>query len=276
MRVYDAGTDWLTLTMQPATENYAILLHRVEQEQGKLESGGYELKPQQWQGYIGQVVCGLFVGQREDGLCIRASGNEAKLIEEVIRRGGFEVKCTRLDFQITAQTGSAEIDFGGRVREEIERSSQAGSGTARFNTAAYKTRGVDCGVTIGSRSSSRYSRFYNKTLEQRGRVAPRLWRYECEFKGRQAQQMFRMLMSAARGYWLAMSIVKEAYERHGTDMSFVMVAEKVELPSTYRPNDNERRLLWLDTHVRPTVQRLINDIGRDAVLQALALSAEQD
>lgn len=243
----------------------------MEQTLQTLDAGQGVAKRQNWLGYSGYACYGLFSGLREDGIIIRGSGQEAKLTEEIARREKWDARCTRLDLQITADIGKTKNDYGSRVREAIEKSEGDESSAKGFNLAFYKARGGDSGVTIGSRSSERYARFYNKTAEQRGRVGPGLWRFEVEFKGQQARLMYKMLMAAASGRWLALSVVKTTFELYGVDMSWVTTAKPFELPSSARENDDERRLRWLKSHVARTVAELKSRGHEDAVRAALDL-----
>lgn len=271
LSVYDSGVDWMTLSFPAGSRELDRAMRRSELALMALDQGRNGIKKQSWQGYDGYSCYGFFSGVREDGLVIRASGREAKLAETICREENWDARCTRLDLQVTVKNGNGEDDFGSRVQKQVEEATTALPEKSRPNLAAYKVRGRDTGVTIGSRSSQRYSRFYDKSTEQRHKVEAGLWRFEVEFKGQQARLMYKMLMQAVAGRWLALSVVKTTFELHGVDMGFIGSSEPLELPSQYRQNDDERRLAWLKSHVRRTVLELKSRGFEDEVRAALDL-----
>lgn len=271
LTVYDSGIDWLTLSFPAGSEEIDRAMRRSELAMMALDQGRNGIKKQSVQGYDGYACYGYFSGIREDGLLIRASGREAKLAETICREENWDARCTRLDLQITVEDRGGENDIGVRVQKEIAAAEAALPEKQRRNLAIYKIRGRDSGLTIGSRTSQRYSRIYDKSLEQRHKIAPNLWRFEVEFKGQQARLMYKMLMQAVSGRWLALSVVKTTFELHGVDMSFVGNSEPLELPSQYRQNDDERRLNWLKSHVNRTVQELKSRGLENEVREALGL-----
>lgn len=78
-------------------------------------------------------------------------------------------------------------------------------------------------------------------------------------------------MKSPRGYWFACSIVKAEFEGHGVDMAFVESATGIEMPSSYEPTSEEKKLGWLENHVRSSVLWLIERGKRDDVIKALGL-----
>lgn len=274
MQVYDSGVDWLTLSFPAGNEHLDRAMRRSELALQALSGGMENIKESCWQGYAGFQSYGYFSGIREDGLIIRASGREAKLAEKICREESWDARCTRLDLQVTCKVDREADDFGERVQSQVAAAEAAIPKQRQKNLAAYKVRGASSGGTIGSRTSERYSRFYDKTAEQRGKVEPGLWRFEVEFKGQQARLMYKMLMQAASGRWLALSVVKTTFELHGVDMGWIGASEPLELPSTYRQNDDERRLNWLKSHVSKTVAELIERGHKEQVLEALGLTKD--
>lgn len=270
--LWDAGVDWLTMTWQKTDENFDAAKDSLENFGQVLNQNNFESKFTSWQGYTGWQFGKIFLGQRPDGIILRASGGEAKIAEAEIRKRNIAGKVTRIDYQVTAKDRQAQADYGSRVREEIESAARESRAAARRAFACYKNFGHDSGFVIGSRSSERFARFYNKTLEQRGNVEPGLWRYEIEYKGKQARYVWRMTQAASRSYWLAQSIVKTEFEGFGANMEFCVNGAKFEKPSSYQPSSVEKKLKWLETHVSKSVKELIDAGYREAVLEALGLT----
>lgn len=271
MVVYDGGCDWLTLTFHAGHEQYIKALTRCRTILVELSGGGEHVKRKSWLGYDGYQSYGLFVGEREDGFIIRASGTEAKLIEKEARAQNWDAKCTRLDLQTTIDAGQKAVDFGRRVQSQAEKSTSIDGRKKATAIARYQVAGRSTGLTLGSRSSERYCRFYDKSAEQRHRIKANLWRCEVEFKGQQARLMYKMLKSSANGFWLACSVVKTTFGIYEIDLECLEKVELSELPSHYSPNDDERRLAWLKSHVAGTVKQLIERGHEKEVREALRL-----
>jgi DNA relaxase NicK len=158
------------------------------------------------------------------------------------------------------------------VHSKVEERTSAAFGNSARNLASYHHRGKPCGVAIGSRSSTNYNRIYNKTLEQNGRVAPRLVRFENECKGKRAVHAWKMFTASAQPYYLSCSIVKAEIESVGVNMDWLATGEKVEFASSWEPTNTEKQLNWFRHNVRPTVLQLVDKIGREEVLLALGLN----
>lgn len=270
--VWDAGVDWLTMTWKNGDADYSRCKNELENFGQKLNAANFESKFTSWQGYSGWQFGKIFLGERPDGLILRASGSDAKTAAAEIRARNISGKATRCDLQATARDRAAKNDYGCRVRKEVESLAGKSGRAARRRFACYKDFGHDSGFTLGSRSSQRFARFYNKTLEQRGRVEKGLWRYELEYKGKQAQYVWNMTKMSANPYWLALSVVKAEFSEYGANMDFIQTGEKYERVSSYTPSSVEKSINWLANDVKNTVVKL-RELGYlDAVLDALELT----
>lgn len=260
------------MTWQVQGNQYTAARAMFEQIKADQAAQGAEFKPYGFQGYQGRMYGSLFLGYREDGLMLRASSHYAKYAEAKIRQSKLSGHPTRLDFQNTAQVGPQENDYGRRVRKEVEQGTASSRRTARTNLAIYKNFGSDSGFTIGARSAERYARFYNKTLEQRNRVAKGLWRYEVELKGRAAQAAWNELTQGVRCYDLSQAICQSHFSRYGLDMSWLKECQKFELPSSYHPTSIEKKLNWFSGSVRGSVEDCIAAGKLEEVLARLGLT----
>lgn len=269
--MFDAGLDWLTMTWKNDVANFNQCKDGLENFGQELNAARFESKRANWQGYSGWQFGKIFLGERPDGLCLRASGGEAKLAEAAIRQRQIAGRATRCDLQITAKDTANAPNYGQRVFRAYQKSARRNESNSKANLAVYQSHGNNCGFVIGSRSSSRYHRFYNKTLEQRGNVEAGLWRYEVEFKGEQARYAWSMIEAATRSYWLAQSVVKSEFEAKGIPMKFVETGAKYERKSDYSPSSVEKSLNWFREYVRPSVIKLIEAGYKDAVIEALGL-----
>ncbi len=259
------------MSFKPGHKDYvrAMTLVRAEQrlsvaEKADIKKGGIH-------GYTGEKTEHLFWGEREDGLFVRATGGAAKRISARFKAAKITGQASRIDFQTTGKRGAAEDDYFDRMQQAVAARALCCGRVARLNSAAYKVGGAHSGSTFGARSSARYFRLYDKTLEQRGKVAPGLVRFEGEYKAARAVQGWDMFVSAAQPYWLAVSLMKAEFSSFGINMDWLAGSEQVEMPSAYEPSSLEKKLHWLEHHVRPSVQDLINAGRRDEILHALGL-----
>lgn len=266
--VYDAGVDWLTLTWKKESPDFDRVQNITRNILHQMAGSRENLKSENWQGYKGVRTYGIFAGERDDGFCVRASGSDAKKIAEEFKQHNIRGNASRIDLQITAQDGHSRSAGARRVQAGIRSYARKMRSERAISLATYSRGGRALGCTVGSRSSDRYSRFYNKTEEQRGKVAPGLWRFEVEFKGEQARQVHGMVRASASPYWLSCSLVKAQFESYGADMTWLKDAPKMELPSQARTTDAERQLNWLRKPIAGVVRKLIEQ-GYEAEIREI-------
>jgi DNA relaxase NicK len=272
MRVWDAGIDYLTMTFEAGHKDYVQALSSVAAEMSLSAHEKEPILPATWNGYVGKRQGKLMLGEREDGMIVRVSGARSRHIAQTLKERNINGKATRIDFQTTAQTGEPVECYLQGVHRKVSQATSAENGRSARNLARYSYRGKPCGVAVGSRSSNNYSRIYNKTLEQCGKVAPNLVRFENEVKGKRAVQAWNMYAASAQPYYLSCSLVKAEMEGFGVNMDWLATGEKVEFASSWEPTNTEKQLNWLQHNVRPTVLQLVDKIGREEVLLALGLN----
>lgn len=259
------------MTWKTDRENYEKCKNGLDQLTQELSNNSFETKRANWRDYSGWMVGNIFVGDRHDSTILRATGSDAKTAAAEIRKRKIAGRATRFDLQITAKDEKCTDDYGERVFAAYRARAAASNASAKTNLAHYYCSGRDCGFTIGARCSQRYCRFYNKTVEQRGKVDDGLWRYEVEFKGEQARYIWSCYENSVRDYWLALGVVAGEFQARGVDMSFVSTGQKYERKSEYKRSSVQKSLNWLQNNVRQTVLSLIEAGYEDAVYEALGL-----
>jgi hypothetical protein len=273
-KIVSAGCDWLTVTFKPDAPQVRPLELLVQSVQDEATQRGEEVKMISPQGYSGMSVQGLFFGGREDGYMLRCSGDLAdSFYRELVALGG-TYNITRIDFQVTAKRRPQDRNFVERLRKTITAASQA-AGRVRppvFGCVENSERGDS--LTIGSRTAERFIRVYDKSLEQHGKIEPDLLRWEVEYKGDLAQNGWSMLCNAASSMWLAISLVSGELQALGVFEDWMKDTAPIRIKTTHNYSTNERRLDWLQNHVRLTVKRLVEDGLQSEVIQALGLGEE--
>lgn len=265
IKIYDAGGDWVTLTLSSKSKEFNKAVSLCEQMLKDMKELGEEITPSGLQGYAGYKAGQLFCGSRHDGMLIQATSGICKYVEEKVRASGIAFKCTRYDLQITVETKEDNQHYGQKMCAAIVVGTGAGEGETRRRVAAYQSSGDYSGVTIGARISGCFLRFYDKTLEQKGMIEPDLWRLEVEYKREKAQMVWQMSMAATRSYFLGCSLVPIEFKRVGFDVSWAGSCDGVERPTTYHKTSKDKKLGWLENHVRGSVKWLIdNGFEKDA------------
>lgn len=251
--VFEFGVDWATLTAK-TPRGIARLKGWADAQFEQLEADGFHVKPVAPMGYDGWQVGPVFGGARADGFMLRVSGAGANVAATL---WGEDVNITRLDVQATLRSAE-DIPGWGQVslfQAETEQKKYPRRG-GYPHMILIDGRGRGDSVLVGSRTSDRYGRMYDKARESEDPAYERCWRYEIEFKGAMAVAAMRHI-AGSEDRRQASGVLALAEFR---EWRFPVPA--VEMPEgtrTYVPapySDNERRLAWLKRQVEPTIRQL--------------------
>jgi DNA relaxase NicK len=282
--LFDAGADWLTSTCKDLV--HAVELRRRAHE--LLER--YQAAGNEWiddaraLGYAG-VACGpVFYGERGDGVMFRASSAAANEALEVTRE--LKVKATRLDVQATLLMPEDRPDLGLLVANASDAAAEeiAASGRMKWQTRRIDGYGAGDSAIIGARSSEGFGRCYDKHREglqkyrervgkfkeRRGVYPLGAWRFEVEYKGTQAAQMYERLIRAESVSEAAISHVQRWYSDHGIWLP-LEVAHVEPVRTIQRRSDALQTLAWLRDAVQPSIEKLIDMGYRDELFKVLGL-----
>jgi hypothetical protein len=263
------GVDWITCTAtsSPGRQNLTSLWAKYS---AKMSALGETTKKSGFQGFQGALCGPLFFGRREDTLLLRISSGLADEVFPLIAWS--EVKCTRIDLQVTVRLavydGSIAEDLAWRRAHNNEHLGQPLTPTQRL------VKGYGAGDTlyIGSRTSPRYGRIYDKQKESPAEAYDRCWRFEIEYKRVMAPKVVEWLMAQSDRSWAIVEAVKGQCEQW--DIECPTVAKGSLIPGSIgrRTFDNDRALNWLRTQVAPSVERLLGTCDIDDILGALNLA----
>jgi DNA relaxase NicK len=112
-------------------------------------------------------------------------------------------------------------------------------------------------ISVGSRTSERYYRGYDKTREQQGRVDGWLFRHELELKGTRAVQAWDQYKKTDRAEELSLRMVSSHLKTLGIREKWMQEVPALLMPTTRTLNDNERRLQWIKIYVTRVFHALI-------------------
>jgi hypothetical protein len=237
----------------------------------QLEKQGFDTSDSNRLGFVGQRCEGLFFGWRGDLLMVICSGDVAAAHGSFFL--GLAGNVSRLDLAVTLRDDDIDRDWTTRA---LRQSSYDG----RIDSGLLKTRrieGTPDGATlyIGSRSSDRFIRIYDKTAESKGVYPERTWRWEIEYKKPRAGMVAARLLRLGAGPHAVIDVVRAGLLDLRVKLPYGDPgADWVPHPGA-RKSDDQTRLGYTHRVVRPFLQRLIDKVGEGAVRQALSRSLDQ-
>lgn len=267
-RVLDCGVDYITSTAthQPFIRRlYDVGYLLIESE----ASEGNSVRKWRGLGYAGTVCGSVSVGIGEQGAIVRLSSGVAR--DEWVKPFLCSTNTTRLDVQVTVRFGvEASVKLRehweaiGRVRQKMAKPQKA---KLISDHAGPQT------IMLGSRSSDRYGRIYDKGLESQLPELQGAVRYEMETKNIVASTLAKILaqepLERAR---VIPPLLQWIQKRTGPLGLATYSAEGVPCPGKSRAGHDKIR--WIGTSVRPCVTELVR-LGRlKEVIEALGLSEQ--
>lgn len=261
-----AGVDWMTCTaLFPKSSIRLRTLAELMLQKEK--RAGNDVSPWGMAGFDGMMCGQIQVGTRDQQTLVRVSSD---LAHSTWRR--LYCLCdnvSRLDIEATyimqAKPGTVVAKAYGQAARFSRKS------VASATVSTLRTAHGPATLYIGKRSSDLFARCYDKSSEGGPAWPKGAVRFELELKGKQANlTVKRLYESSATESWVD-SRLRSYFVEHGVDYP-----GPPDSPSNYscprtRP-DVDRRLLWLATHVRPSIELVINEVGRDRVLEALGIA----
>lgn len=130
---------------------------------------------------------------------------------------------------------------------------------------------------IGAPSSDQMGRLYNKAAESKAEEYENCWRWEVQLRNREATRAAVYLAEECRDVRQGvLATVSDWFTRRGCAPSFAageIVACDFTEPAP--KSDAQRSLQWLQTQVRPTVARLVQEGYTTQTLHALGLAQSE-
>lgn len=266
----EAGVDWLRVT----TDNNRIAsgLARVWSDvcSMNVEDGGI-LSDGGMLGYTGTKVNGQFFGSRADGTMLNLSGNvPSSVVRRVLATGA---KCTRVDLQVTVRTSQYTASY---AEQAVDAAFAARAEMENRNWAKIRLlKGYGEGDTakIGSRTSGKYGRLYDKEKQSHDDRYERCWRYEVEYKDELAPLVALQLQASHDIIGFAIGMVRAQFIDWAFNEPFPSSIAVVPPRPSARASDTQKTLDWLCIQVRPSIGKLLDaGMERDTILEVLGLS----
>lgn len=266
--VIEVGIDYITATARTQSAREALLT--LGQTLTVAESrAGSDLRPFAWMGYRG-LSCGPCTwAERDDTSMLRLSG---RLANAHWRTAGLALEnCSRLDLQVTARCSEAPTWMSAKSYIDAMHSAEEANHNGLVAHVTDNRGGWT--VYIGSRTSPRFARLYNKEAESGEEQYRRCVRWEVEYKAEAANQVLRALKGASSAEPLMRATVRSHFVDRGASVPWTASGAAVG-PSITKPlSDDAIRLRWLASQVAPTLAKLHASGRLEEAMQALGLSA---
>lgn len=262
-----AGVDYLTVTaVKPDAVNE--LVGRAKRYSEALKAEKIVGKDWKFKGYTGQTF-GFFswgIGA-SGGICMLNGPAADKYLELFLT--DYE-RVTRIDLQTTVQFNQPFLNLGEKHWWEVRNCDKKQGASRSYR----KVVGGDGGYTlyVGSRTSGKMLRVYDKGVQSESLAPGLLWRYELELKRPYAGPASMVFVqSASRAEYILGAIFTHC-RTNGIAPAFVTEASHCEIEALAKVVTVDTKLNWLSTAVKPTVAYLADMGYTKEVLRALGLS----
>ncbi len=265
--ISEIRVDWLTATSTHEQGATNLLNKGLEIVEQYVNTGGAR-NDWAFQGYRGTRSESAAVGWRVDGCCIRLGGRAAgDHWNSVVAMAGH---VSRIDCSVTVQT---EPGTRGIAREAYRSAVEAKRSLGRKPeaTLVVSTGGGETAY-IGRRISERFIRIYDKHAESRGVYPAGSWRFEVEYKGTLAGSIGSGLIATTDPDNCILNTVHQELVVVGVVPPFEPdTADAIHPTFVTDRLDNQRRMEWLRTSVRPSIERLTSSFSEREILEALGI-----
>lgn len=186
-----------------------------------------------------------------------------------------DAKCRRLDMAYTVwlpihdDTAARRCFYAAEAYWQRE-----GRTLGRKPPVLYRSAGGDT-LYLGSRTSRRYLRIYNKWLQSGDEQYRNAWRFEIECKGDLAHIIWQRIQAGETIESIAMHEIQYMLKSWSIQLpDYEAYGLRTKVPTVKRNPQIDGKLAWLSKQVRPVVQKLIEMGYADEVQEALNIFAD--
>jgi hypothetical protein len=265
-RAVEIGMDWLTAVSRNEQGGKNLEeLYRVREVEAMLV--GFLPKFEQRYGYEGFRCGQVFFGRRGESSMLIVSSGDALQIAPMV--DWENCHATRIDLQVTSWNDYAQ-DWAARQKEQLEAAIDVNEGNKLPEPVLIAPRkGKGDTLAIGSRSSPRYGRLYDKGAESGEEHYKNSWRYEVEYKGDAVPHILRGLRAQRFSTDWILRTVAGQFDNWHISRTFHTSSPIRPAPLGKRKTDLQRKLEWLSQQVRGTVDKLRENGLEYKALEAL-------
>jgi len=204
-------------------------------------------------------------GKRQDGALVRLTSSLAH--DEGMLFEPDAAHCTRIDLQVTAEFAEPQPLFLRKTYEACKNQPVLNGRPPKY-TFIEDTEGGST-LYVGSRSSMRFGRIYDKGREQGTEEKGKQYRWELEIKDVLADQAVAMLVGSADVQHSILGVVGSFFTERHVPVSWTVprLGEKFVIPRIVQ--EDAGTLKWFNGPVASAVARLADTVGVEACLRAL-------
>jgi len=266
-----AGIDWLSATLPQGALDYHVWVADCYWALEQLAKEGFILEHRKMQGYEGMGFGNCFVGENDKGAFAQVTGEKANWFYPYTEHPKTHV--SRIDAQITVQTDIVNLNEGKRCLVAARTHNKTLPVNKRRKPRMLLGEDGEDTVYIGSSSSDKQLRIYNKEAQSEDIRYTRCWRYEAMLRNDAAAPLYRKCLSEVYpATEFILSFVVDYCRQRGISIRGLEHIEPVALEYVVKPpTDIERKLKWLRDQVKPTIKKLSEAGYGDQAAEAMGL-----
>jgi hypothetical protein len=263
--VISAGPDWITATAKNGSASWdaellAMRIFDEERAEHRDVTFGSRL------GYAGHACAGFYFGRRPDGVLTIASGPRcAPLAQHIINTS---TNVSRLDLQVTVDTSRDTPHLGQMHYRKLKASRTVDHRPGHLQLICGHPHGES--FYLNKRSSDSMGRCYDKASESGIGPPLTIWRYEVEFKRRQARRYALALKHQQHPEDWTIHQILLWYTSKGLQPA-VATGHKSDYWQPTKDSPGTDVLDWFDRSLSVTVAKSIRKYGLSLTLAALHL-----
>lgn len=264
--VIEAGCDYITATCSEG-KSLQRFVRLADVILLKEQARGNEIKRWASHGYTGYMAGSAQAGRRDDGWIIRLSSSAAYDHWKGVY--ALSTNVSRFDVQATYRLESNVEQFISEGHRRARARSLRRGG--KPEVAIHQSTSQSSTVYICRRVSDTFLRMYNKEGESRDAHYKNCVRFEAEFKNHRAARAAEELDLSAEPLISALGRVSREFTARGCPVPSSRADGNL-LGRPRKRSEDDRRLLWLTTSIKGSVETLIRNGRLDDALAALGLS----
>lgn len=179
-------------------------------------------------------------------------------------------KATRIDLAVTVKFG---VEFEGLPEkyysnlDGLEKKPDGRGYSLVKNTKGGQT------LYVGSRKSEKFGRVYDKGVQEGSSPPGFKYRFEVEYKKPSSETIRKSIQELReRERGAILNTVHGFFERAGVVPVWRKNGDAIKLEAEAKVTTAQKKIIWLSSQVRPTVQKLILAGYKDEVVDALGLT----